>query len=90
MFIAPDAPGGSLALETHTDIEFDGSTRRKERLESILDFVKDNAPASINEISEELDINVATVRRDMRSLLEAGYIRATAPAQSKRRRYLLA
>ncbi|OUO63860.1 hypothetical protein B5F70_08025 [Collinsella sp. An268] len=47
-------------------------------------------PASINEISEELDINVATVRRDMRSLLEAGYIRATAPAQSKRRRYLLA
>ena len=90
VFIAPDAPGGSLALETHTDIEFDGSTRRKERLESNLDFVKDNAPASINEISEELDINVATIRRDMRSLLEAGYIRATAPAQSKRRRYLLA
>lgn len=68
-------------------LDFDGSSHRKERLQQIMNFVDERAPVGVQEISEELDINLATARRDVRTLLKAGYIQATAPTQSKRRRY---
>lgn len=68
-------------------LDFDGSSHRKERLQQIMNFVEKRAPVGIQEISESLDINLATTRRDIRALLKAGYIQATAPAQSRRRRY---
>lgn len=68
-------------------LDFDGSSHRKERLQQIMNFVEKRAPVGIQEISESLDINLATTRRDIRALLKAGYIQASAPAQSRRRRY---
>lgn len=81
---------GILPVTLHSGriiLDFDGSPHRKERLQQIMDFVEGRAPVGIREISESLDINLATTRRDIRALLKAGYIQATAPAQSRRRRY---
>lgn len=81
---------GILPVTLHSGriiLDFDGSPHRKERLQQIMDFVEERAPVGIQEISESLDINLATTRRDIRALLKAGYIQATAPAQSRRRRY---
>lgn len=47
---------------------------QKERLENILRYLKLNKFATVDELSQEMDVSTMTIRRDLNSLCEKGYI----------------
>ena len=76
----------TMLHSNRVSLDFDGSSHRKERLQQIMNFVEERAPVGIQEISEGLDINLATTRRDIRALLKAGYIQCSRQDIYRQRR----
>jgi len=49
----------------------------EERRKKIIDLLKNNKRASVNELSEKLDVSCATIRRDLSELEKSGFLRRT-------------
>lgn len=68
----------------------DGKQKREEptkRMAEFLTLLGDDSEKSARELAEEANVSIETARRALNDLLRAGKIKATAPLNSRNRRY---